>query len=184
MKEQWARIEEFLEAHACHDQVALRPGASEDQIHFLEAHLGVDFPDSLKRFLSVHDGQSGRAGLVCGQQLLPAESIRQEWDMWRSLDEAAMNADCADFMASHPKGAIKPMYTNRAWIPLTKDWGGNHIGLDFDPDAQGTVGQVIRFGRDQDPKLLVAESFEVFVERLVASLSEAKWNGEFIESKL
>lgn len=144
----------------------------------------MNFPDSLKEFLSVHDGQDGRAGLVSGQHLLSAETIRREWDMWRSLDEVAINADCVDFMASHPKGAIKPMYTNRFWIPLTKDWGGNHIGLDFDPDAQGTFGQVIRFGRDQDTKLLIAEDFDAFIEKLVESLSDSKWNGEYLESKI
>jgi cell wall assembly regulator SMI1 len=184
MKEEWIRIEGLLGAHGCQDQVGLRPGASDDQIHSLQAHIGVDFPDSLRRFWSVHDGQDGRAGLVSGQQLLSTESIRREWDMWRSLDEAAMNADCADFMESNPKGAIKPMYTNRSWIPLTKDWGGNHIGLDFDPDVQGTVGQVIRFGRDQDTKLLVAESFDAFVEKLVVSLSDSKWNGQYLESRI
>lgn len=184
MKEQWTRIEGFLGTHGCQDQVGLRSGASAGDIQSLEAHLGVDFPDSLKRFLSVHDGQEGRVGLVSGQQLLSAESIRQEWDMWRSLDEVAMNADCAGFMASHPKGAIKPMYTNRFWIPLTRDWGGNHIGLDFDPDMQGTVGQVICFGRDQDTKVLLAESFDAFIEKLVASLSDSKWNGEYLESNI
>lgn len=184
MKEQWTRIEELLGTHGCQGQIDLRPGASDDQIDSLEAHLGVDFPDSLKSFLSIHDGQDGRAGLVGGQQLLSAESIRRQWDMWRSLDEVQMNADCADLMASHPERAIKPMYTNRYWIPLTTDWGGNHIGLDFDPDAQGTVGQVIRFGRDEDTKQLIAESFDAFVEKLVASLSESNWNGEYLESKI
>lgn len=184
MKDLWIRIEGLLGAYGCQDRVGLRQGASDDQILSLQDHLGVDFPDSLKRFLSIHDGQDGQAGLVGGQQLLSTESIRQEWDMWRSLDERAMNADCADFMASNPKGAIKPMYTNRSWIPLTKDWGGNHIGLDFDPDVQGTVGQVIRFGRDEDTKLLVAESFDAFAEKLATSLSESKWNGEYLECRI
>ncbi len=115
MKEQWTRIEGFLGALGCQDQVGLRHGASDDQIDALERHIGVAFPLSLKSFLSVHDGQDGMAGLVGGQQLLSIESIRQQWDMWRALDEDDMNADCAEFMASHPEGAIKPMYTNRSW---------------------------------------------------------------------
>jgi len=184
MREQWEQIERILRTHSCLDQIGLRQGTSCDKIAAVESHLGVNFPDSLRTFLAIHDGQDGRAGLVGGEQLLSAEQIQREWDVWRSLEEAVMNADCADFMASHPKGVIKPVYTNRAWVPLTKDWGGNHIGLDFDPDGQGTVGQVIRFGRDQDTKLLVAKSFEAFVEKLVISLSESKWNGEYLESNI
>lgn len=36
-----------------------------------------------------------------------------------------MNADCADFMPSRPEGYVKPLYTNRLWIPLTTDGSGN-----------------------------------------------------------
>ena len=80
-------------------------------------------------------------------QAAPGEEIAGEWDNWRSIDETAMNEDCADFMDSAPKGVIKPKYTNPLWIALTHDGGGNHAGLDFDPDANRRPGQVIVFGR-------------------------------------
>ena len=73
-----------------------------------------------------------------------------------------MNDDCADMMSSDPPGVVKPVYTNRHWIPLTHDHGGNHVGLDFDPDDEGTPGQVIAYGRDEDEKQLLATSFEAF----------------------
>jgi len=50
----------------------------------------VNFPDSLSTFLAIHDGQDGLAGLVGGEQLLSVEQIQREWDVWRSLDEAAI----------------------------------------------------------------------------------------------
>lgn len=73
------------------------------------------------------------------------------------------------------------MYTNPKWIPLTHDGGGNHIGLDFDPGALGTPGQVIRFGRDEDDKVLLAPSFSVFLDQLVTALQTATWNGEYLD---
>jgi len=78
MKEQWAQIERLLGAHRCLDQIELREGASDGQIAALEGHLAVHFPDSLRKFLAIHDGQDGRAGIVGGQQLLSAEQIRRE----------------------------------------------------------------------------------------------------------
>lgn len=95
-----------------------------------------------------------------------------------------MNADCADLMASNPKGFIKPVYTNRLWIPLTTDSGGNHVGLDYDPDTKGSVGQVVRFGRDEDTKRLVAASFDDFVSCLVSAMKTARWNGKYLESTI
>ena len=33
------------------------------------------------------------------------------------------------------------------WLPFCSDDGGNFIGIDLDPDVNGTVGQVINFGK-------------------------------------
>jgi cell wall assembly regulator SMI1 len=57
-------------------------------------------------------------------------------------------------------------------------WDGNHIGLDFDPDTLGTVGQVIRFGRDEDEKVFVAPTFGEFLDQLVSALRASGWDGE------
>lgn len=151
MQEYWTRIEQLLTKLGCSRDIELRPGASEFEMTNLEQHLGISLPDSVKQFLAIHDGQTG-AGLIFGEQLLPVSGIRQQWDSWRSIDEQQMNEECADFMRSEPADVIRSMYCNRAWIPLTHDWGGNHIGLDFDPDKLGNPGQVIAFGRDQDTK--------------------------------
>ena len=182
MQAHWDRIIQSLSAMGCLDRIGLRPAASMSEIEDLESHLNVILPSSLKAFLSIHDGQDEKMGygLAGGAQLLPVKGIRQNWDMWRSIDEDAMNADCARFMASDPEGFIKPMYTNRLWIPLTHDWGGNHIGLDFDPDEKGSSGQVIRFGRDEDTKRLLTGAFEDFVCNLVSSVVASQWNGEYL----
>lgn len=87
-----------------------------------------------------------------------------------------MNADCAEFMSSDPPGAVKPMDTNRSWIPLTREHGGNHIDLDFDPGPDGVVGQVIAYGRDEDEKRLLANSFREFLPLLVVTVRDEDWS--------
>lgn len=51
-----------------------------------------------------------------------------------------------------------------------------------DPDTKGSIGQVIRFGRNEDTKRLVAENFDHFVSVLVTAVAVARWNGEYLES--
>ena len=180
MQKPWVRIIEQLEVLGCLKDMALRPGASKTEIEALEQHIGVALPESLKQFLQIHDGQDG-SGLIFGEHFLSVSGIREQWDTWRSIDEVDMNEDCADFMASDPKGFVKAQYCNRAWIPFTHDGGGNHLGIDFDPDDLGTVGQVIAFGRDEDTKRLLAPTFETFVDDYIAWLGHVVWNGKYLD---
>ncbi|QHJ01046.1 KNR4-like cell wall assembly/cell proliferation coordinating protein [Xylophilus rhododendri] len=181
MQQIWAQVERRLEELGCLEAMELRAGASEAEIRCLEKHLAVTLPDALRDFLARHDGQNG-FGLMYGEQFLSVDGIRNQWDTWRSLDEADMNADSAEWMKSAPEGAVQPMYCNTRWIPLTHDAGGNHIGLDFDPGVSGTSGQVIVFGRDEDTKRLLAPSFTEFLSEWAAMLEKATWDGEALET--
>ena len=181
MQEQWERIENCLTKLECLDAIALRPGADPAELQSLEQYLGVILPEAVKHFWRVHDGHEG-AGFFFGQQLWSVAGIREQWDVWRSIDEAEMNEDCADFMRSEPEGVIKPMYCNQGWIPLTNDWGGNHHGLDFDPDVKGDIGQIIAFGRDEDTKVRMASDFQQYVEMLIEWLQSATWNGKWLDT--
>jgi cell wall assembly regulator SMI1 len=162
----------------------LREGASRESLASLEEHLGVALPKSVWEFLAIHDGQDRGPGLTDSGYILSVGGIRANWNMWRDIDEDEMNEDCAELMRSQPEGFIKAMYTNPRWIPLTSDEGGNHIGLDFDPAELGSLGQVIAFGRDEDTKRLLANSFEAFVENLANSLVGLKWNGKYLEKQI
>jgi cell wall assembly regulator SMI1 len=179
----WASIKTSLLAKGCLDAMQLREGASDVELVELESQLGVALPDLLKQLLMIHDGQEG-AGLLFGNQLLSVAQIRQEWQGWREIEADGMNEDCVEFMASSPAGVVKPMYTNARWIPLTHDGGGNHMGLDFDPDTGGTEGQMIAFGADEDTKYLLAPTFPAFVESAVEWIRQASWQGEFLESPM
>jgi len=178
MSTEWTEIISILRREQLLDACQLNPGATAEQLKELEEHIQQPLPPTLSSFLSEHNGQDSTAtlGLYLGREVLSTEGIRRQWDAWRSIDEALMNEDCADFMSSEPPGAIKPMYTNHRWIPLTHDYGGNHIGLDFDPDTGGVAGQMIIFGRDEDQKRLLANSFQEFLPLMVAELREADWS--------
>lgn len=74
-------------------------------------------------------------------------------------------------LTSTPDGTIKKKYFHLKWIPLISDHGGNYIGIDLDPDVNGTKGQVIIFGRDEEEMMVLANSWEEFLD----------WNIQFID---
>jgi cell wall assembly regulator SMI1 len=171
MSHHWDQIKAILREQGCLEEFRLNPGASPTELRELEAHLGVELPAAVKEFLSVHDGEDDSGpGLVFGLPLLSTRDIRMQWDTWKSLEDEGMNETLADSMSSRPEGYVKPLYLNPRWIPLTHDGGGNHIGIDLDPDVRGTVGQVIIFGRDEDEKKLLATSFEEFLTLFIHQL--------------
>jgi cell wall assembly regulator SMI1 len=70
---------------------------------------------------------------------------------------------------------VDPAYTNPAWIPLTNDGSSGNIGLAFDPWPGGRVGQVILFGRDEDVKVVLAQSLGKFLDWIAGLLESGNF---------
>lgn len=171
----WNEIEKILVEKGCLEAFKLNPGASQEEISALEKHIGLQLPRALRELLAVHNGQDSGFGLFFGLHFLSINGIRTNWDNWCSLEGDGLNEELQDSMSSKPEGFIKPLYLNRKWVPLTHDYGGNHIGIDYDPDMKGTSGQVIAFGRDDDEKKLKARTFEEFLSLFAQQLRSVQW---------
>lgn len=100
MNAHWIEIKRILASKGCVAKTWLNPGASAESIQQLESHVGHQLPESVKGLLLQHDGEKNGPGLIYGYQMLSVDEIRANWDTWRSIDEAEMNADCAQFMSS------------------------------------------------------------------------------------
>ncbi len=179
MKEQWARIEQWLGRHAPFLLKNLRQGASSAAFAKLEAQINHQLPETFRAFYAIHDGQRSESpqGLFYGLRFMPLARVRDDQMTWAGLVD--MNEELAYAMRSQPVGHIKLLYANPLWIPFANDQSGNSLGLDLDPDAQGTLGQVIVFGRDENTKRLVAPSFERFINALIEQLE----GGNFVIDK-
>ena len=175
MNSPWIEIEDIFRSKNCLHALGLNGGATNDEIAALEEHLGLSLPAAFKSFLAIHNGQGNGQGLFFGVAFLSVDAIQQNWNNWVALEQDGLNEELSDSMSSRPEGFIKPLYLNRKWIPITHDYGGNHIGFDFDPDVNGTPGQIIAFGRDEDEKKLKANSFGGFIELLVKQLRTIDW---------
>lgn len=168
-----ARLDAWYAAHLPPDKYVFNPPATNAQLDAFERLIGVRFPRSYRQLYRWHDGENDdRWGHIYGLPLLTLEQAMMQWKTWtRILAEFGGNQYLVPG-AAWPEGAVDPAYINPAWIPLTHDGSGGHIGLDFDPWPGGRVGQVILFGRDEDVKTVVAESLGRFLE-WIADLLES-----------
>ncbi len=154
MKQLLREIIELLRADLPALKASLNPPATETELREAEEELGMVLPPDLKELYQIHNGESeGGPGLFFGLPFLSLADLLSEWRIWAGLE--AEYAAVGDHY-SVPAGWIKERYINRNWLPISKDWGGNHLGLDLDPDEMGRKGQVINFGRDEEMKYVIA----------------------------
>ena len=176
MNTQWERIEAWLADHTPYLLRDLRKGAAPAMLAKLEAQIQRDLPAPVRAFYAVHDGQRSECpkGLFYSLQFMPLARVLESQRLWAELVD--MNDELAYAMSSSPSGHIKPVYANPLWIPFAHDQSGNHLGIDLDPDVAGSQGQVIVFGRDENRKRLVAQSFEAFVDMFVGQLEAGNFD--------
>jgi cell wall assembly regulator SMI1 len=165
-----ARILAWSDAHLPQLRTLLLPGATEQDIAAAEATIGHRLPDDVRMLYLAHDGQDaqvGMPGLFYGCEFLPLSGMVQEWQNWADIlrESPDINVEI-DGQTSWPRGAVAEVYINTGWIPFSKDWGGNNLGVDLDPGAVGEKGQIIVFGRDESEKLVVAKSMASFLHWL------------------
>lgn len=147
---------------------ALRPGASDAAIDAFEHAIGRPLPPPLRALYRWHDGQAESAGhpvlgLFFGLPFLPLEAALAHWNSETSGEAAE---DVSAFTCLPPL-SIRQRAASRAWIPLADDAGGAYLGIDLDPDAAGSVGQVITFGGREFVRVQAGASLEQFLERLL-----------------
>ena len=74
--------------------------------------------------------------------------------------------------SSCPSNCIKKKYFHFKWLPLFHDFNGNFIGIDLDPDKNGTKGQIITFGRDEHNMVVIANNLEKFLDLTIKEINK------------
>jgi cell wall assembly regulator SMI1 len=180
MKAAMERLEKWLETNIPEIREDLAPGCSDAAIVEFESLVGRPFPESLKNLYKWHDGQRGatNSGLFYGLEFLSLAKARENWESWKDIIDEWSPEEMTEgsaFCTSGTPDAVQALYANRYWIPFAYDYCGNHLGVDLDPGARGTVGQVINFGSDEEDKYVVATSVAAFMEWLVDQLESGNF---------
>lgn len=134
------------------------------EIRQVEENMNLKFPSDLKEWYLCNNGEEEYGISILGLRFLPLNEMYREWKVWEDLRE---DWNEEEGYTSYPDGYIKKMYINRHWIPFSHDGGGNHIGIDLDPDKKGTYGQIINFGRDEEDKFVIASTLKDFLQLLI-----------------
>jgi len=153
--------------------------ATESMLYALEEMFDVKFDTAFKSLYQSHNGQKNETmtGFFYGMEFLSVDRIITQWlNSTFPIRQNAPEWNMNEFAKSHQPQTVKPCYTSTKWIPFAFDWGGNYLGLDFDPDNNGTMGQVINFGRDEDVKYVLANSFEEFISWYAKELAKGNFS--------
>jgi internalin A len=143
---------------------SFNPPATEDDLLAYEQLIGKPLPEDYKELYRSHNGQQRfeKYGLAFFFSL-PFISIQESMEQWKSSRQIDYGVFLDAKSHSIPADHIREQYMHPAWIPISRDSGGNYIGVDLDPDGKGTYGQVINFGRDEETKYVMATGIGEFL---------------------
>ena len=172
MIEEWNKFESWLKKNFNEAYGDLNDPATDEQIKALEDTLSVKLPEDFVQFLKVHNGQAGKSGwIIDGSELLSAERIIDEWNVWNGLLEGG---DFEENFEERDNG-VKGDWWNAKWVPFTYDGAGNHLCLDLDPSDTGIFGQVITMWHDDFEREIKGESFKEWFKQYVQDIENGKY---------
>ncbi len=186
LKEEWLKYTSWLKDLNPQQFSLLNLGADDSHIEILKHHFPFELPEELLQLYKLTNGQKDfpyQGSVFLAMTFLDIPNLIGHYDIWKELSTQELNpgetfGDYYNYQKeggnSTPEKAIKIKYINLKWIPIFYDGGGNHIGLDLDPDQYGTYGQVINFGRDQRQKFVMANSLSQFFALINKQIAAGK----------
>ena len=173
MDELIKKLDQLLEQKFTDTYQTLNPPVNVKILEDFSKKTGLQLPDDLIHYyINHHDGQKETiCGLFFGLNFMSIENIAAEYNKIHQFFDGSLRQELSEGLRSHPENAIKRIYYHDKWIPLASDGGGNYLGIDTDPDTNGTFGQIINFGRDEDEMYVIARSFTELLGFIYDSLS-------------
>jgi cell wall assembly regulator SMI1 len=154
----------------------LYPGADDAAIERLRAGLMVPLPAEMEALYRANNGE-GRLGFGYegvdlfwvsnpmhvhgrnGYYFMPIDGVDGVISEFRRLPAPPEDAE---WFERH--GPVRP--ASDKWIPFAKDFGGNFLCIDLDPDVGGTPGQIIEL--DEMHLRVVTSSLAEFLAGLLS----------------
>ena len=172
MKDYWNLLNNMLSDTSEQLTKNINSPATDKEIKALEAKLKISFPEGLKSFYKIHNGQKAQThGILPSGVLLSLEEIWKQYSIWSKL----VNSGTFDNRTSEPETRIKNDWYNLKRIPITHDGSGNRLCLDLDPSEEGIYGQIITMEHETPDRDIVAESLEKWIEKVIHEFQNGKY---------
>jgi cell wall assembly regulator SMI1 len=162
----WSRILAWYQINVPNYSVVLSGGATATEIELAEKEMGVKLPTDVKTSYRLFDGSGGISVFPYAHLLYSIKEIILHWAEFVQT----LRTGVLDSVAINNGQPHKQFWWHPNWIPLTGNAGGGYFFVDLDPDAGGTVGQIIEFSLDVGPVSVVAPSFYVWLSDFAGAL--------------
>lgn len=177
LKKDWSRLVNNYERKYRGFTANFNEGISRNEWKRYKSQFGFELPENMKDLYSICNGDNDKfiAGSILGMKFLPFDKVYSEWRIQKELFSSLSTANLQNLnkhCTSVEPGKVKCHCFNTLWVPIANDSGGNYIGIDLDPDDNGMVGQIINFGRDENKKIVIANSLNEFVA-LIADIIDS-----------
>ncbi|KAI7363246.1 putative 1,3-beta-glucan biosynthesis protein [Hortaea werneckii] len=117
----WERMERWLEDNYEELFENLCEGATVNDVNELEHELDCTLPQELRESIQCHDGQERGGlptGVLFGCMLMDCEEILQEWQQWRTVNEAYLSTNPNDFVI--PQAPLKAFAGSSSAVPTAQ----------------------------------------------------------------
>lgn len=153
----------------------LNPPATLERIEQVEETIGQSLPEDLKALYLIANGQknyfprkhstSGKYdGPLFGRyEFSSIETALVSWKNWKSIADMLDNTN--EFITARLGDPIDAVYYRSSWFPFAEDGGGNAWAVDLAPIKNGTYGQIVQMGSDENERRVIAASLtELFTK--------------------
>ena len=155
-------------------------GASEEEISAFEEKFGITLPEDVKELYRYKNGSKYFSILPCAIDeremafnLMSLDAIEKAKKYFQNRD--ALLTEFSKHFTSEDiekmkDSRIKPYLFNKKWIPFAEYCDSCFLMLDFDPDKEGKVGQIICYIHDPDEVIYAAESLTKLIEGIMEEI--------------
>lgn len=149
----------LIENHVKDVRGRLGEGLKDKDFLRFEDRFGMKLPNDLKKLYSYANGENDIVCAMMGFEWMSLDNIIKEYEYLTN------HAD--SYNRTSPKdGMIKVGSYKKNWIPFGADGSGSFLLIDLDPDAKGTIGQIITLDNDYDESYVLADSLESFMKMI------------------
>ena len=155
-------------------------GASLDELLLFEKNFNIILPDDFKTLYQYKNGSQffclfplGINNIDMTFCLMSLQEIKNSKTYFQNRN--ALLTDFPDYFTNEDinkmkNNKIKPFLFNKKWFPFAQYCNSCYLMLDFDPDEDGDMAQVICYIHDPDEILYASKDITELVENIVGSL--------------
>lgn len=139
-------------------------GADANEINELEDFIEVKLPESHIDLLKIYNGEKRGIGFMGGFSYLGTEEIKMQWAFLKEAPETEAEG------INQVEKIKNTLYCPKR-IPFAYDGSGNYLAIDFNPNSEGTLGQILYLPTgDPEPIAVISDSFDDFLVLIIEKL--------------